>query len=561
MFDIQDLDDLICQKLRQRDLAQCVRVNKKWHRIVIPYLWRDFRIDQHSYYAMKAAIRKMVAEDYFHKLWEELVKQREQSAGKNGTRPSSPFSSTLSKHGHLIQKAPEPRELLSWFSEPLHITKKKLRGMLGPIPSPTPRDLLHHFYKNCHNPTQILYMRLSYEDFARLIWQTITPVATRLHIRHICVGRHSCTHYTSINSRFLKYVLDQLSTALELLTLEVDVEYIEDVGKETERKVWTSLKELRIQSGTGTVDTSLFWPWLWTRCRHVETLKLALIDEPIVKSLADAMSTHMPNVNTIELDLNWSKYQESADSLLAALLSGSRKGWKVVKMYRTPFGEMALKAMTGHFSTLKALSLHVGSGVTGDHLVQVLSSCPNLCSLIAAISIKAETFVDRDPITGTLKEWSCEPSLKHIRFKIGDIPRPDLKPDYTVIDEVYLGQGQAIQKLVYERLGRLVNLETLMLAHDFVKMDGLQGQSVQSDCLEVSLESGLDKLSGLKALRTLSVPHLGNTRNGDVQWMAENWPTLGTIYGLFGKDIDDLTATEWWKAYHSRIRILKGHSY
>ncbi|KAF9916724.1 hypothetical protein BGZ65_000155, partial [Modicella reniformis] len=41
MFDLPELDDVIYQQLRRHDLAQCARVNKKWNRVVSPYLWSD----------------------------------------------------------------------------------------------------------------------------------------------------------------------------------------------------------------------------------------------------------------------------------------------------------------------------------------------------------------------------------------------------------------------------------------------------------------------------------------------------------------------------------------
>jgi hypothetical protein len=51
----------------------------------------------------------------------------------------------------------------------------------------------------------------------------------------------------------------------------------------------------------------------------------------------------------------------------------------------------------------------------------------------------------------------------------------------------------------------------------------------------MSLESGLEKLSGLKSLEELSVVGLA-TKIGDkeIQWMAENWPKLRVIYGVYG---------------------------
>src|SRR5690349_17531954 len=41
MLDLPEIDNMICQQLSRHDLTQCARVNKKWHTIVIPYIWHD----------------------------------------------------------------------------------------------------------------------------------------------------------------------------------------------------------------------------------------------------------------------------------------------------------------------------------------------------------------------------------------------------------------------------------------------------------------------------------------------------------------------------------------
>ncbi|KAK3810940.1 MAG: hypothetical protein J3Q66DRAFT_404338 [Benniella sp.] len=48
MLDIPELDELICQQLSRHDLVQCTRVYKKWHRIVVPEIWRDLSSENFS---------------------------------------------------------------------------------------------------------------------------------------------------------------------------------------------------------------------------------------------------------------------------------------------------------------------------------------------------------------------------------------------------------------------------------------------------------------------------------------------------------------------------------
>jgi hypothetical protein len=140
--------------------------------------------------------------------------------------------------------------------------------------------------------------------------------------------------------------------------------------------------------------------------------------------------------------------------------------------------------------------------------------------------------MDPDPDTGMLRPWNCEGSLRVLKLTFGGIPRLDSREDS------YAGQGRDIQGLVYERLARLINLETLWLG-------GRDHHSDDPQCLEMSLESGLDNLSGLKRLRELSVTGLP-TRIGviEVQWMAVHWPRLRVIRGLGGNEEED-EAAQW----------------
>ncbi|KAF9979678.1 hypothetical protein BGZ65_006193, partial [Modicella reniformis] len=111
---------------------------------------------------------------------------------------------------------------------------------------------------------------------------------------------------------------------------------------------------------------------------------------------------------------------------------------------------------------------------------------------------------------------------------------------------------------VYDRLARLTNLETLCLGYE---QAGYLNNPRQWSCVEMSLESGLDKLSGLKALKELSVSRMGSKIGlKEVQWMTEQWPRLRVIYGLvreekdYGKDQHG-AAVKWLKEYHPEIDL------
>jgi hypothetical protein len=150
--------------------------------------------------------------------------------------------------------------------------------------------------------------------------------------------------------------------------------------------------------------------------------------------------------------------------------------------------------------------------------------------------LRAEAFGNRDPDTGLLRPWKCEPTLKVLKIDIMGIPRTDVWPA-CVIREEHLIQERELHHLVYDRLARLTNLEILCLGYP----DTLRFL----ECPKMSLESGLHRLSGLKMLKELDVSSV-KTMIGveEVQWMIEHWPRLRVIRGL------DKNVAGWlWKNY------------
>lgn len=131
-----------------------------------------------------------------------------------------------------------------------------------------------------------------------------------------------------------------------------------------------------------------------------------------------------------------------------------------------------------------------------------------------------------------------------------DIPRPDLmfegSDDSYVVEEAYSGQGGEVQNLVYSRLARFTNLETLALT-------GISRRRNNSSCLEFWLESGLYRLEGLKALQELDVRHMTTwIDEEEIQWMTEHWPRLRIIRGeVIGKE----SAKKWLEERRINITI------
>ncbi|KAF9572371.1 hypothetical protein EC968_009945 [Mortierella alpina] len=113
-------------------------------------------------------------------------------------------------------------------------------------------------------------------------------------------------------------------------------------------------------------------------------------------------------------------------------------------------------------------------------------------------------------------------------------------------------EGYRLQRMVCQLLGTLSSLEELCLGMLNVPGDdrppALPGLAqctgggpesyctaagIQTQCLELSLSTGLELMSGMKEMRVLKVGGLEHRIGlGEIQWMCEQWPKLEAVYGL-----------------------------
>ncbi|KAK3811018.1 MAG: hypothetical protein J3Q66DRAFT_414464 [Benniella sp.] len=526
MLDLQELDDLICQQLARQDLVRCARVSRKWHSIVVPHIWRNLSLQN----AQKNSFCRIVLTDYL----EQKLLDEGRVVEQDLHPPSCSALSALSKYAPCIRVLPDPDGLHVCFYNEIAARRVKI----------TAARLVLYLFNRCSPVVQVdsfMIGTLALLHEPGSPWKTIMD-STLPRVRHLRVQSKLSS------GREVSRLMDLLDLCSDILwELELDVTIPIGSRKddpwedqtENEPKDWKSLKKLTLHGWTDDTDAETFWPWLFKRCGQVERLQVWRVCET-ARVLAQAMLAHMPKLNEAILGAENSR-QEVND--VAELLSGSRKGWRVLAMCRpVNLGPTEMKAFESHFSTLEALVIHEGDAVWRKIPLQVLSSCPNLhtfsCTYVySGFGFNAKLFEDRDPVTGLLKPWKCEASLKVLKITIIGAHDP--------VGESL--QGVELHDLVYDRLARLTKLETLSLGNG-AYLD-------RPDCLKMSLESGLYKLSGLTMLKELTLL-CGRTRIGveEVQWMTRHWPRLRGIYGL-EEGGDDEEAVIWLQKNHPEIEL------
>jgi len=206
-------------------------------------------------------------------------------------------------------------------------------------------------------------------------------------------------------------------------------------------------------------------------------------------------------------------------------------------------------------ATLRSLTLDGIRGSFGSELQLFLERATVLRQLFALpsaqfdnnhVRLLARNFHDRtgemamlDSLAGATAIWGCALTLTRLEVAI-----ERLHPTYvdTTDDAVY---GNTLPMSVecttehmvaYQQLGKLVNLQHLRLGQQRAPESVDGGEELggyQTNCLLFSDESGIDPLSGMRAIRTLDVRWTAHEIGQvELRWMKINWPRLDVVRGL-----------------------------
>ncbi|KAF9146050.1 hypothetical protein BGX30_004743 [Mortierella sp. GBA39] len=328
------------------------------------------------------------------------------------------------------------------------------------------------------------------------------------------------------------------------------------------------------------------WLQELAECTKLRRLEIDNSNVSSLRLLADALRTGLPNVDEIEISYGDHYNDEFVpDAVVASVLSANRKGWRNVSV--PTLDTLSSEALVQHSITLESLQVKDTPGFTSAQMCQILSTSPYLHTFMILAEgecmdphvshILAEDFIDLDPVTNSLRPWPCASTLKLFRAKILGIPRPDITLTYygctrgepavgngeednvaVVLQETHSGQGRELQARVYERLSSFTRLMVLGLGHDdrdfgnennFVEEPSgawvLGDQAYQYECLDMSLDSGLQKLETLRDLEELNIFRMATCVGvQEVKWMTKAWPRLVSVEGL-NVDANEERAETW----------------
>ncbi|KAG0376957.1 hypothetical protein BGX24_006964 [Mortierella sp. AD032] len=212
---------------------------------------------------------------------------------------------------------------------------------------------------------------------------------------------------------------------------------------------------------------------------------------------------------------------------------------------------MTAAAIVDNCEHLEVLDIVKGAswGLLGSHLQAVLSRAPRLRSLQPYWINRAEKITSVDILSS---EWATT-SLEYVDLKI-DVPRVEGDADDDE-SKALRASSREIQRQVLRRFGQQTHLRKLVVGGMAASSaTGIFGHQFQ--CLEMTLESGLDELEGLKELEHLDIHHMDH-RVGvpELEWMANNLPNLKYLHGVRDSLRPKEGVKEWFLS-HQRSREI-----
>lgn len=611
IFQIPEIIALIGPFLSNKDLIHFCLVSKTWNTAFAPYLWKSAptQNDEHSEQVWKI-FRSLVESDIL-----ASQQQRFQQGGdmttNNGDSSDNLSLPALSRNGRWIRtlyvNLCDLRK--PYQQQPYHVVSLPLQDPTTTFttsttntsvvqrhshhhnhdPKLTTIELLFHLFKRCPNIHSLKLSGNALTATEYYFWKSIITAGFPVSIKNLDIRLDS--NISLVKSTLLPMLFKQCSPGLHKLSIWMPDRYAHrrSIGTDVDTRQdvvdtpLPSMKDLSITYNCGgtyppscmrflircvnlesltLTNITHMWLQALVACGHLKSLTIERVYLEQFQHLTTALTNGLPCLDTIHFRARYSDREwtmASTETTLASMLSAGRAGWK--SLHLPLLGKTSANALVKHCSTLEELKVSMSHEVTSQHLHQILSTSPGLVTLdVQTINgnlarILAQDFIDQDPGFDYLNPWLCESTLKTLRLRIAEIPRP--------------GISDGVQLLVYDRLARFKYLERLELGNQGVRGRCSEEERIQAltetkdrwgnhaDCLPMTLNSGLHILEGLKEIREVNVACM-TTSIGveEAKWMIRSWPKLEAIRGL--KEPYRLNtereAAFWLYKHHPRIQ-------
>ncbi|KAG0033203.1 hypothetical protein BGZ82_006204 [Podila clonocystis] len=500
-----ELCRIIFSYLFKKALARCARVSKSWNNICTPILWRELSIVEplHRLYFATEVARQAVV--------------------KNGE--------------HVRELTLHYLSLLDLFATPQNDTSPNIRRYMVHCTN------LRTVYISTLNASE--YFEVEGVDAMVIALLKHNPLLQALTIAYRRFSKHLVHKLTESLAPSLrnidlasmvcpsggKYLLENLPETIQKVSMGIwpeddDKDYVHSQNT-GELRPHHSLESVLINGPFDGYQEYVLFPFLGSCSESLKEFNcphsVCYCNERIRGALAK-LGTPFDTLHIGEFPQGY----QSADAEIAQVIS-SNPQLISIDIHRSDAGELTTAAILSNISNLGYLNVQCCWGLSSSILNSILCAARNLKSII----FMDQTFSGGESVVlhahdVVASEWACT-SLEEFYGMI-DVPRPidvdELGGENDVL--ITIEDSRRLQQGVYRQLARLTKLQYLSLGQ--ICCSQYQGEVynvVQTDCLEMSLESGVGELASLKELRFLNVSNMDlRITRAERQWMDTVWPDL-----------------------------------
>ncbi|KAF9209171.1 hypothetical protein BGZ49_005958 [Haplosporangium sp. Z 27] len=511
IFDIALVTDLIGYYLTRNDNANCALVSKSFHRQFTPSLWRD--------------IRKVKSDRYIDPTLQDPAHQQ-----------------AFFKNGYLVRNL-KLREhqgcfILQFLTSPSFPCRNlvefdySLSGMH--ISSTIFLSVVEILEKN--SSLKRISIRGFSNNFSTNAYKRLIQSIPSLNF----LTSLSLPDNPVVHCRVYQALLASLPSTLQFLDLRWRINELADPGDILEcnwRETYSQFRSISISPSFRGSEEMTIIPFL-KRCPNLEIIHLR---PSLLLDILGFMEKLQYFPGLVSLSLSRMELHKSNWERVVSALQGRIRTLSLNKVV-SRFSESITEHWAETLEVIRIRQLYVPD----SHIELILTTCSKLktFSVATSLNINSNPFEDygiglsmslrNDSIISQV-DWVCL-ELENLELLVLD-PRMVIQQtagngtlDTSTMEE-YTISGI---KRVYRQIGRLSKLQHIRLGWWTV----MKYETCSN--LDMSIESGLGYLEGLKELRVLDIGCIQRVNIGqsEVEWIADNWPRIRKIKGLFFKDSD-----------------------